>query len=111
MALLKDPKHLENLLYKLTDCELDATLGLKQAITCNGGIEKSESYSDGSTGPNALYTSYRDYFSLYKDLRERRVKSFAELGAGISRSKLLFDLLKAPFKTSTYEYVSPGCHS
>lgn len=106
MALLKE--NILKGLNELSDRELDLGFHLREALT-SPELKDREAYTDGLISSEALYTSYRDFYQIYQDLIERReekkIESFADLGAGISRSKILFDLLEAPFQTMTYEFV------
>lgn len=103
MALLKS--EVLSLIETHSDEEIDKAFGLSMALK-SASLSDPEAYGDGLTGAKALYTSYQDFFTIYKDLLKRtEVSSFADLGAGIARSKLLFDHLRAPFHTFSYEFV------
>ncbi len=101
MALLDN---IEELLLTLSDQEIDKLFNLQEALTSDTRLER-EAYTDGLISSEALYTTYKDFFQIYLDVKKRGIQSFADLGAGNGRSKLLFDLLKAPFQTTTYEFV------
>lgn len=84
--------------------ELDQILGLKESLHSKYN-DQEEAYSDGLTGSDALYTSYQDLLMIRQDLMERNLKDFGDLGAGNCRSKILFDYLESPFKSTAYEFV------
>lgn len=95
LKLIKDQK---------SSRELDKILGLKECLHSEFN-DQEEAYSDGLTGSEALYTSYQDLLTIRQDLMERGLKDFADLGAGNCRSKILFDYLESPFKSTAYEFV------
>lgn len=84
--------------------KLDEVLGLKANLKSTS-IEIEEAYADGLTGSEALYTSYKDLLTIYQDIKQRGLKSFADLGAGHCRSKIFFDFIGAPFQSYAYELV------
>lgn len=103
---------LENLLKK-SDAEIDDFFKLKPALLAElkDLTLRDETYHDGLTSSEALYTSYRDYNLVREDLEKRGVRSFADLGAGVSRSLLLFHYAKSPVDCSTYEVVAERVES
>lgn len=96
-------------LKKLSSSEVDQLLNLKPALEVS--TSDREAYGDGLTGVNALYTSYQDFLLIYEDLQKRKAKSFVDLGAGNCRSKILFDYLEAPFKSTAIEFAEERVES
>lgn len=62
----------------------------------------SEAYADGSTGPEALYTSFHDFFTLFKDFQKRGLSGFCDVGGGIGKGKFIFDLLSSNPKVEAF---------
>jgi hypothetical protein len=83
--------------------EIDRRFGLPSCLEVS--LDEEEAYGDGHTGPEALYTDYRDLLIIHNDLKEREITSFADLGAGNCRSKILFDFLHSPFISAAYEFA------
>ncbi len=83
--------------------EIDRRFGLPSCLEVS--LDEEEAYGDGLTGAQALYTDYRDLLIIHNDLRERGLTSFADLGAGNCRSKILFDYLDSPFISAAYEFA------
>jgi hypothetical protein len=75
------------------------------------GLLAPENHSDDETyrgqylPPDALYTSYRDLYTIFKEIHSLKINSFIDVGAGIGRSKLLMDALQAPWKSVVIEKV------
>jgi hypothetical protein len=104
MALLNSLNYRDTL-KKYQDCEIDQSIGLISPLKSKFQDKDKESYSDGLTGADALFTSYQDFLTIHDDLIKRNFKSFGDLGAGNCRSKILFDLIKAPFSSFAFEFV------
>ena len=86
-----------------SDSEIDSYFGLESVLETDDGLE--ESYSDGKTSSEALYTSYSDLEIIRKDATEREITSLADLGAGISRLAFWFRYQNSKIRYQTYEYV------
>lgn len=86
-----------------TDAEIDQYFGLSSALISQSQTE--ETYADGLTSSEALYTSYKDLETIRKDCEDRGIKSLADLGAGISRMAFFFEEMKSSVEVSTYEIV------
>lgn len=86
-----------------TDAEIDQYFGLSSALVSQS--QTAETYADGLTSSEALYTSYKDLETIRKDCEDRGIKSLADLGAGISRMAFFFEEMKSSVEVSTYEIV------
>ncbi len=104
MALLNSLNY-RDALEKYQDSEIDQSIGLTSPLKSKFQDKDKESYSDGLTGVDALFTSYQDFLTIHDDLIKRNLKSFGDLGAGNCRSKILFDLIQAPFSSVAFEFV------
>ncbi len=98
------PKHA---LSQKTNREIDEILGIQkyQLQSDPEYYDPKIFYTDGLTSADALYSDYQDLLSIYELLMGKGIKSFCDLGAGIGRAKLLFDYLRAPFKSYSIEFV------
>lgn len=92
MALLEKP-----------DSEIDQYFGLTPSLHSN--LDYEETYSDGLTSSEALYTSYEDLNTIRLDAESRGLKSIGDLGSGISRICFLFNELKSSVEAYGHEVV------
>ncbi len=101
MALLELREKLLELLARKDERAIEELLGL-EAITKVDGTSSSEAYADGLTTSEALFTSYCDYSTLFQDFTSRGFSSFCDIGGGIGRGKLLFDILSTHKSPKNY---------
>lgn len=86
-----------------TDSEIDQYFGLSPSLKSQHNIE--ETYTDGLTSAEALYTSYKDLDLIRKDAEKRNMRSLADLGSGISRMSFLFNETSSSVQCHCYEVV------
>lgn len=79
---------------------IDELFGIKGNIAISN--DDKELYAEGISN-EALYTSYEDFFQIYNELLNLKIKSFIDIGAGVARSKILFDILKSPWTNTAVE--------